>query len=76
MSKVDQTAVLNAGIAAIRDTYEQGLISFATALKELKRLSDEVGVFSSITDDDIAAAERMEANATPPEGPLNEDPEI
>ena len=76
MSKVDQTTVLNAGVTAIRDMYEQGLITFATALKELKRLSDEVGVFSSITDDDIAEAERMDAAETPPEGPFNEDPEI
>jgi phage-related protein (TIGR01555 family) len=76
MSKVDQTTVLTTGVSSIRDTYEQGLIDLPTALKELKRLSDEVGVFSSITDADIAEAERMEANEAPPEGALNADPEI
>ena len=71
MSKVDQSTVLTGGVAAIRDTFEQGLIDLPTALKELKSLSDTVGVFSSITDDDIAMAEQMERNEAPPEGALD-----
>ena len=40
---------------AIRDTFEAGLLAADTAQKELKKLSDETGLFGSISDEEIAA---------------------
>lgn len=42
---------------AILKAEDQGLITKATALKELKQLSHIIGIFSNITDDEIAEAE-------------------
>lgn len=41
--------------AAIRDIFQTGLMQADTAQKELKLLSDETGMFGSITDEEIAA---------------------
>lgn len=41
-------------------------ISTATALKELRKISDVVGVFSTITDEDVAAAEEVDKGLMPP----------
>lgn len=41
--------------AAIRDIFQAGLLAADTAQKELKKLSDETGLFGSITDEEIAA---------------------
>lgn len=38
----------------IRDTFQAGLIQADTAQKELKKLSDETGMFGNITDEEIA----------------------
>ena len=43
--------------AAIRDTFQAGLLRADTAMRELKRLSDETGLFGGITDEEIEAAE-------------------
>ena len=40
---------------AIRDAFQAGLMQADTAQKELKTLSEETGVFGSITDEEIAA---------------------
>lgn len=40
---------------AIRDTFQAGLMQADTAQKELKMLSEETGVFGSLTDEEIAA---------------------
>ena len=40
---------------AIRDTFQAGLFQADTAMKELKKLEDETGMFGSITDEEIAA---------------------
>lgn len=42
-------------------------ISTATALKELRKISDVVGIFSTITDEDIAAAEDVDNALMPPD---------
>lgn len=39
---------------AIRDLYQANLLAADTALKELKKLSDETGLFGSISDEEIA----------------------
>lgn len=41
---------------AIRDTFQAGLFQADTAMKELKKLEDETGMFGSISDEEIAAA--------------------
>lgn len=55
------TATETAGIAlkkaqAIRDTFQAGLFQADTAMKELKKLEDETGMFGSLSDEEIAAA--------------------
>lgn len=39
---------------AIRDIFQAGLIQADTALRELKGLSEETGMFGNITDEEIA----------------------
>lgn len=66
MSQTDKSSVAAAEVEAIRGSYADGLISLPTALKELRALSEIVGIFSTITDEDIAEAERQEALDPPP----------
>ena len=40
---------------AVRDAFQAGLIRADTATRELKMLSNETGLFSCITDEEIAA---------------------
>lgn len=40
---------------AIRDTFQAGLFQADTAMKELKKLEEETGMFGSLTDEEIAA---------------------
>lgn len=41
---------------AIRDTFQAGLFGADTAMKELKKLEEETGMFGSLSDEEIAAA--------------------
>ena len=41
--------------AAIRGIFQAGLIAADTAQRELKKLSEETGLFGSITDEEITA---------------------
>ena len=43
--------------AAIRDAFQAGLLNVDTAQMELKKLSEETGLFGSISDEEIAANE-------------------
>lgn len=51
--EVSEIAEKKAG--AVRDIFQAGLLAADTAQKELKKLSDETGMFGSITDSEIAA---------------------
>lgn len=42
--------------AAVKDVFQAGLIRADTAMKELKAMSEETGMFSNISDEEIAAA--------------------
>lgn len=54
----EQKATVSSTIAtAISTAFEGGLIDQATAMKELKQSSEYTGIFSNISDDDIADAE-------------------
>ena len=56
---------------AIRDTFEAGLLAVDTAQKELKKLSDESGMFGTITDEEISAnAGKMYQDVTALRDPL------
>lgn len=66
MSQTDKATVASAEVEAIRGSYADGMISLPTALKELRALSEIVGIFSTITDEDIAEAELQEALDPPP----------
>ena len=41
---------------AIRDTFQAGLFQADTAMKELKKLEEETGMFGAISDEEISAA--------------------
>ena len=41
---------------AIRDTFQAGLFQADTAMKELKKLEEETGMFGSISDEEVNAA--------------------
>lgn len=66
MSQTDKATVASAEVEAIRGSYADGMINLPTALKELRALSEIVGIFSTITDEDIAEAELQEALDPPP----------
>lgn len=53
-------------VASILQAYDSQLISSAVALKELKKLSDSVGLFASITDEDIDEAQKQDSAMMPP----------
>ena len=58
---MDPTATETAEIAlkkaqAIRDTFQAGLFQADTAMKELKKLEEETGMFGSISDEEVNAA--------------------
>ena len=65
MSEIDKASVAAQEVAAIQGAYADRLISLPTALKELKALSDTVGIFATITDEDIQEAERIEEMGPP-----------
>lgn len=72
VSSLEKSQIAAAEVAAIQGAYADRLISLPTALKELKALSGTVGLFASITDEDIAEAAEFEA-MEPPEGAFNEE---
>lgn len=54
---------------SILQAHDRGIISDQIALKELKQMGDGTGIFTNITDEDIAAAESVPTDLmiTPPE---------
>ena len=66
MTQSERALVTQQTATTIADSYDRGLLSLDQALTELKKLSGVVGVFSSITDEDIAEAKEMEQAQLPP----------
>lgn len=59
-------------VGAVIQALQSEAISLPTAMKELKKLSPLIGMFSSISDEDISEAEKQESEMMPPEaGGLN-----
>ncbi len=63
MSAVDRATVSKTTTDTIIEAHEAGLLSASAAMKELKQASDETGLFTHISDEDIQEAE----NESPPE---------
>lgn len=79
MSALDKATVAKTNAETVIGAFEAGLIPSDTAMKELRQMSGDVGLFSNISDEDIveaeneeppmpdAAADPEEAPTTPPE---------
>ena len=59
---------------SIIQALQAGAIPTSVAMKELRKLSDTIGLFGSISDEDIDAAEEADNGMMPPEAKLTEDP--
>lgn len=68
-SQQEKANIASAVATVINSAYENGIIDQATALKELKQSSTYTGVFSNITDEQIA-----EATLPPPPAAVGEAP--
>lgn len=71
MSAIDKSTVARTNAESVLGAHDSGVISRATALKELRASSGDTGLFSNISDDDIKEAEEE----MPPDAPLLDDPE-
>lgn len=60
MSNLDKATVAKTNAETVLGAYEAGATDRATAMKELRQSSGDTGVFSNITDEDIAEAESDE----------------
>jgi phage-related protein (TIGR01555 family) len=61
-------------VGSIISALQADAITLPVAMKELRKLSDTVGLFSSISDEDIQAAEETENAMMPPEASMTEEP--
>jgi len=68
-STKEKVDIANVGSTAINNSYTTGTIDLPTAMKELKALSDQTGMFGSITEEAITAAENE-----PPPAPIESAP--
>jgi len=69
LSLLDKSTVAKTNSETIAGSYEAGLIKRVTAVKELRQQSSETGVFTNITDEDIAEAEQEESVPMPSDIP-------
>lgn len=60
MDPLDKANIAKTNTETIIGAHEAGLVPVATSMKELKGISGDTGVFSNITDEDIADAELEE----------------
>jgi phage-related protein (TIGR01555 family) len=70
MSALDKANIGKTNTETILGAEEQGIISRAIAMKELRQSSGDTGLFQNISDEDIKAAEEE-----PPPEPLLEEPD-
>lgn len=66
MTNEQKAQSATAMVGAIVQALQNEAIPLPTAMKELKKLSPVLGMFSSITDEDIAEAEKQENELMPP----------
>lgn len=69
MSAMDKANIAKTNAETISGAHQEGLINKPTAMKELRQSAGDTGVFSNITDEDIAKAEEQALEEPPmPEG--------
>ena len=66
MSDADKSAIAKANTDTLIEAADAGLIKRSTAMKELRDKSGDTGLFSNISDEDIAEAEDMDDQPPPP----------
>lgn len=72
MSAMDKATIAKTNTETIDGACEAGLIKTSTAMKELRDASGDNGLFSNISDEEIADAEAAEEEAPPePEVPID-----
>lgn len=59
MSALDQATIAKSNTETILGANTDGLIKASTAMKELRDMSGDVGLFSNITDEEIAEADEL-----------------
>lgn len=57
MSAIDKATVSKTNTETVLGAYEGGLVDRETSMKELRQMSGDTGLFSNITDEEIAEAE-------------------
>lgn len=71
MSATDKANVSKTNTETVLGALEANAISLPTAMKELRQMSGDTGLFSNITDEDVSEAEKMEAEMPPlPDEPM------
>ncbi len=68
MSALDKATIAKSNTETIAGAHDGGLISLSGAMKELRQTSDETGLFSNITDEEIKEAEELDAEGPPMPG--------
>jgi chemotaxis protein histidine kinase CheA len=68
MSAMDKANIAKTNAETISGAHQEGLVSTATAMKELRQSAGDTGVFSNITDEDILKAEEQADEPPMPEG--------
>lgn len=74
MTAKERSEVTKTSAEAILGAFEAGLIGAKTALQELRQLSDDTGIFTNITDEQIDRADEDPPEPVMP-GDLNADPD-
>ena len=75
MTNEQRAVTAQSMVGSIVQALDAGAITTPVALSELKKLGDTVGLFASITDEDIAEAEEAESSMMPPTAEeMNADP--
>lgn len=68
MSALDQATIAKSNAETIAGAVDAGLASVSTGMKELRDSSGDTGLFSNITDEEIASAEETESEDPPMPG--------
>lgn len=66
----EKTEIASSITTSIAAAFEKGIINQATALQELKQSSDQTGVYTNISDEQIEEAKLLEAPAPVEEQPI------
>lgn len=74
MSNIDKATVAKTNTETILGAQDAGTITVSTAMKELRAMSGDLGLFANITDEDIAKAEEADANEPPPQPDMPDAP--